>query len=177
MESTSPKQGWFNQASASPLLLIFITLFGLAGGLAYIALQLQALETGETRTKDYSSIQSHLGQIQAELNALDERMDEQHESFLLQLEALHSKYKGSVKLASNTAPLQTDAYEIELKKWRHLGIGQNKHGSYALLHDGQQTVMLNKNQAVKGAWRLADFNSSEAVLLGPNEKRIVLPIQ
>ena len=177
MESTSPKQGWFNQASASPLLLIFITLLGLAGGLAYIALQLQALETGETRTKDYSSIQNHLGQIQAELNALDERMDEQHESFLLQLEALHSKYKGSVKLASNTAPLQTDAYEIELKKWRHLGIGQNKHGSYALLHDGQQTVMLNKNQAVKGAWRLADFNSSEAVLLGPNEKRIVLPIQ
>ena len=80
-------------------------------------------------------------------------------------------------MASNVAPPQSDTHEIELKKWRHLGIGQNKHGSYALLHDGQQTIMLNKNQAVKGAWRLADFNSSEAVLLGPNEKRIVLLIQ
>lgn len=177
MESISPKQGWVNQASASPLLLIFITLLGLAGGLAYIAHQLQELEAGETRIKNYSSIQNKLEQIQAELHELDERMDEQHESFLLQLEALHSKYKGSVKLASNVAPPQFDTHEIELKKWRHLGMGQNKHGSYALLHDGQQTIMLNKNQAVKGAWRLADFNSSEAVLLGPNEKRIVLLIQ
>ena len=104
MESISPKQGWFNQASASPLLLIFIALLGLAGGLAYIAHQLQGLEAGETRIKNYSSIQNKLEQIQAELHELDERMDEQHESFLLQLEALHSKYKGSVKLASNVAP-------------------------------------------------------------------------
>ena len=177
MESISPKQGWVNQASASPLLLIFIALLGLAGGLAYIAHQLQGLEAGETRIKNYSSIQNKLEQIQAELHELDERMDEQHESLLLQLEALHSKYKGSVKLASNVAPPQFDTHEIELKKWRHLGMGQNKHGSYALLHDGQQTIMLNKNQAIKGAWRLADFNSSEAVLLGPNEKRIVLLIQ
>ena len=60
MESISPKQGWFNQASASPLLLIFIALLGLAGGLAYIAHQLQGLEAGETRIKNYSSIQNKL---------------------------------------------------------------------------------------------------------------------
>ena len=77
MESTSPKQR-FNQASSSPLLLIFITLLGLAGGLAYIAHQLQGLEAGETPIKNYSSIQNKLEQIQAELHDLDERMDEQH---------------------------------------------------------------------------------------------------
>ena len=83
MESTSPKQR-FNQASSSPLLLIFISLFGLAGGLVYIAHQLQGLEAGETRIKNYSSIQNKLEQIQAELHELDERIDDQHESFLLQ---------------------------------------------------------------------------------------------
>ena len=126
-------------------MLICISLLGLAGGLAYIAHQLQGLEAGETRIKKYSFIQNQLEQIQAELNELDERIDDQHESFLLHLEALHSKYRGSVKLASNVAPPQSDTHEIELKKWRHLGIGQNKHGSYALLHDGQQTIMPNKN--------------------------------
>ena len=85
MESISPKQGWVNQASASPLLLIFIALLGLAGGLAYIAHQLQGLEAGETRIKNYSSIQNKLEQIQAELHELDERMDEQHEFFYYSL--------------------------------------------------------------------------------------------
>jgi hypothetical protein len=58
MESTSPKQS-FNQASSSPLLLIFISLLGLAGGLAYIAHQFQGLEAGETRIKKYSFIQTN----------------------------------------------------------------------------------------------------------------------
>jgi hypothetical protein len=37
--------------------------------------------------------------------------------------------------------------------------------------------MLSKNQITKGSWRLAEFNSAEAILVGPNEKRIVLRIQ
>ena len=65
-------------------MLICISLLGLAGGLAYIAHQLQGLEAGETRIKKYSFIQNQLEQIQAELNELDERIDDQHESFLLQ---------------------------------------------------------------------------------------------
>jgi hypothetical protein len=37
--------------------------------------------------------------------------------------------------------------------------------------------MLSKNPIAKGSWRLAEFNSVEAILVGPNEKRIVLRIQ
>jgi hypothetical protein len=37
--------------------------------------------------------------------------------------------------------------------------------------------MIGKNQFVKNQWRLSEFNALEAVIVGPNEKRIVLYLQ
>jgi len=90
---------------------------------------------------------------------------------------MQSKYQSLARSAHISAPSKPDPTEAELKKWRHLGVGQNKNGAYALLHDGQQALMLSKNQIAKGSWRLAEFNLAEAILVGPDEKRIVLRIQ
>ena len=177
MESNPLKEKWGNQAAPTPILMIFIILLVLAGGLTYIALQIQGLDSGENRTSDLATIQKRLGQIQDELHELDERLEEQFESVFIQLVEMQSKYQSLARSAHISAPSKPDPTEAELKKWRHLGVGQNKNGAYALLHDGQQALMLSKNQITKGSWRLAEFNSAEAILVGPNEKRIVLRIQ
>lgn len=177
MESNPLKEKWSNQAAPTPILMIFIFLLALAGGLTYIAIQIQELDSREMRTSDLATIQKQLGQIQDELHELDERLEEQFESVFIQLVEMQSKYQSLARSAHISAPSKPDPTEAELKKWRHLGVGQNKNGAYALLHDGQQALMLSKNQIAKGSWRLAEFNSAEAILVGPNEKRIVLRIQ
>ena len=177
MESNPLKEKWSNQAAPTPILMIFIVLLALAGGLTYIAIQIQELDSREMRTSDLATVQKQLGQIQDELHELDERLAEQFESIFSQLNEMQSKYQSLARSAHISAPSKPDPTEAELKKWRHLGVGQNKHGTYALLHDGQQALMLSKNQIAKGSWRLAEFNSAEAILVGPNEKRIVLRIQ
>jgi uncharacterized membrane-anchored protein YhcB (DUF1043 family) len=177
MESNPLKEKWSNQAAPTPILMIFIFLLALAGGLTYIAIQIQELDSREMRTSDLATVQKQLGQIQDELHELDERLEEQFESVFIQLDELQSKYQSLARSAHISAPSKPDPTEAELKKWRHLGVGQNKNGAYALLHDGQQALMLSKNQIAKGSWRLAEFNSAEAILVGPNEKRIVLRIQ
>jgi len=177
MESNPLKEKWSNQAAPTPILMIFIFLLALAGGLTYIAIQIQELDSREMRTSDLATIQKQLGQIQDELHELDERLEEQFESIFIQLDEMQSKHQSLARSAHISAPSKPDPTEAELKKWRHLGVGQNKNGAYALLHDGQQALMLSKNQIAKGSWRLAEFNSAEAILVGPNEKRIVLRIQ
>ena len=177
MESNPLKEKWSNQAAPTPILMIFIFLLALAGGLTSIAIQIQELDSREMRTGDLATVQKQLGQIQDELHELDERLEEQFESIFIQLNEMQSKYQSLARSAHISAPSKPDPTEAELKKWRHLGVGQNKHGAYALLHDGQQALMLSKNQIAKGSWRLAEFNSAEAILVGPNEKRIVLRIQ
>ena len=177
MESNPLKEKWSNQAAPTPILMIFIVLLVLAGGLTYIAIQIQELDSREMRTSDLATVQKQLGQIQDELHELDERLEEQFESVFIQLVEMQSKYQSLARSAHISAPSKPDRTEAELKKWRHLGVGQNKNGAYALLHDGQQALMLSKNQITKGSWRLAEFNSAEAILVGPNEKRIVLRIQ
>jgi hypothetical protein len=177
MESNPLKEKWSNQAAPTPILMIFIFLLALAGGLTSIAIQIQELDSREMRTGDLATVQKQLGQIQDELHELDERLEEQFESVFIQLVEMQSKYQSLARSAHISAPSKPDPTEAELKKWRHLGVGQNKHGAYALLHDGQQALMLSKNQIAKGSWRLAEFNSAEAILVGPNEKRIVLRIQ
>ena len=177
MESNPLKEKWSNQAAPTPILMIFIFLLALAGGLTYIAIQIQELDSREMRTSDLATVQKQLGQIQDELHELDERLEEQFESVFIQLVEMQSKYQSLARSAHISAPSKPDPTEAELKKWRHLGVGQNKNGAYALLHDGQQALMLSKNQITKGSWRLAEFNSAEAILVGPNEKRIVLRIQ
>jgi len=177
MESNPLKEKWANQAAPTPILMIFIFLLALAGGLTYIAIQIQELDSREMRTSDLATVQKQLGQIQDELHELDERLEEQFESVFIQLVEMQSKYQSLARSAHISAPSKPDPTEAELKKWRHLGVGQNKNGAYALLHDGQQALMLSKNQIAKGSWRLAEFNSAEAILVGPNEKRIVLRIQ
>ena len=177
MESNPLKEKWSNQAAPTPILMIFIFLLALAGGLTYIAIQIQELDSREMRTSDLATVQKQLGQIQDELHELDERLEEQFESIFIPLNEMQSKYQSLARSAHISAPSKPDPTEAELKKWRHLGVGQNKNGAYALLHDGQQALMLSKNQIAKGSWRLAEFNSAEAILVGPNEKRIVLRIQ
>jgi len=177
MESNPLKEKWSNQAAPTPILMIFIFLLALAGGLTYIAIQIQELDSRGMRTSDLATVQKQLGQIQDELHELDERLEEQFESIFIQLNEMQSKYQSLARSAHISAPSKPDPTEAELKKWRHLGVGQNKNGAYALLHDGQQALMLSKNQIAKGSWRLAEFNLAEAILVGPNEKRIVLRIQ
>jgi hypothetical protein len=160
-----------------PLALFIMAFLLLMAGHIYMAIQLRGLELRTDRSQEISALQKHLQQIKGELHQFDELLIDQHEELLNKLEKAQSKTFPKVKSHQISVSQNPGPEELELKKWRHLGVGQNKHGGYALLHDGQETRMIEKNQFVKNQWRLSEFNSLEAVIVGPNEKRIVLSLQ
>ncbi len=178
METTPLKEKWSNHSPLTPSSALFITGFLiLIIGHIYIAIQIHGLDLGADQSHEIPALQKHIKQIEAELHQLDDLLTDQHEELLSKLEETRSKNYPNVKTHSTSVNQKPDPDELELKKWSHLGVGHNKHGGYALLHDGQETRMIGKNQFVKNQWRLSEFNSAEAILVGPNEKRIVLSLQ
>lgn len=160
-----------------PVASFIIVFLLLLAGQIYIAMQIRELDLSANQSQEISALQKHLQQIRAELHQFDELLTDQHDEILSKLDKTQSNNYPKAKSHQTSASLKPDPDELELKKWRLLGAGENKHGGYALLHDGQETLMIGKNQFVKNQWRLSEFNALEAVIVGPNEKRIVLYLQ
>lgn len=178
MDTTPLKEKWSHHLppTLSPAALVTGFLILMAGHV-YIAIQISELNLGTDRSHEIAALQKQVKQIGAELHQVDELLTDQHEELMSKLEETRSKNYPKAKSEQISSSQKSDPDELALKKWRHLGVGQNKYGGYAILHDGQETQMIGKNQFVKNQWRLSEFNSVEAVLVGPNQKQIVLSLQ
>lgn len=177
MESNPLNAKLINQSSLPPIAFFVLGFIVLAGGIAYIAIQVDGKTLDQNRSTEVIALQKNIQQLQGELHDLDELLTEQHEELLIKLEEAQSKNHSKAKLLKTPAFEKLDLDEMELKKWRHLGVGKNNDGGHALLHDGQKTLMISKNQLLRGQWRLSEFNSLEAILVGPNGKRMTLSTQ
>ncbi len=166
-----------NMNISSLIIFFALGLIGVFITTLYLAIQIHCLPDTHSFGSDVNELKKELKGIQAQINEMDELIQEQHIEMMDQVEEI--KLKKQFKVATPHTPhlSKIDRDEIELKKWRHLGIGKNREGEYVLLHDGEQSVMFSKNQFIKPTWRILDFNNKQTVLLGPENKRINLVSQ
>jgi hypothetical protein len=152
-------------------LIGFISLITI---LTYVAIQIDDIKAIPPNNPDIALLKRELKELRVQLNELNGLIEDQHEDILLGLEEAQTKKVYGKIDHQGVRPIKNDPEEIELKKWRHLGIGKNKAGAYVMLHDGHQSILFTKNQSVKPSWRVADFDPHQTILLGPGDKRLVL---
>ena len=163
-----------NMNISSLIIFFALGLIGVFLTTLYLAIQIYHIRDVHSSGIDVKELKKELKSVQSQINEMDELIQDQHIEMMDQLEEL--KIKKQFKVATPHAPhlSKIDPDEIELKKWRHLGIGRNREGEYVLLHDGEQSLMFSKNQFIKPTWRILDFNNKQTVLLGPENKQINL---
>lgn len=108
-----------------------------------------------------------------QISGLHDLSEEEHNLLLEVLEEIQKRRQITVT-HQNQRLVNPDPDEIDLKKWRHLGVGKNKDGAYVMLHDGQQTRLFVKNALAKPTWQITHFDNNQTTLQGPAGKQVVL---
>ncbi len=65
-------------------------------------------------------------------------------------------------------------HEIELRRWRYLGITRMGTAEHAFFHTGKSTTMVRKEHLALGEWRLTQAEKEMATLTHPKGKSITL---
>lgn len=154
------------------LLLVALSFLVVLIGLVYLIIQIQ--EPGE-RGQDGSNqvvVQRELMAIQSQIDDLHGQADENLEQLMEFLEEIQAKRHIPIKETKRS--VITDPDEVDLKKWRYVGVGKNKDGAFVMLHDGQQSRLFVKHAFAKPSWQITHFDHSQVTLQGPGGKQVVL---
>lgn len=140
--------------------------------LAYVITQVQEIAQRSHDGSNQISMKRELTVIQGQIDALYEQADENFSQMMELLEA--AQKSRSIPTKEIKRPASPDPDEVDLKKWRHLGVGKNKGGSFVMLHDGQQSRVFTHDEFAKPAWKITHFDHSQAILQGPGGKQVVI---
>ncbi len=105
--------------------------------LAYLITQIQEIAQRSHDGSNQASMKRELTVIQGQIDDLYEQTEENFSQMMELLEAAQKSRSIPTKEIKRLASPDPD--EVDLKKWRHLGVGKNKGGSFVMLHDGQQS--------------------------------------
>ncbi len=154
--------------------LLFLGLILLAGlvALIYLITQIQELAQSHHDGSNQVSVKRELMAIQSQIDDLYGQADENFEFMMESLEETQKRRHIPTKETKRAQAPDHD--EIDLKKWRHMGVGKNKGGSFVMLHDGQQSRLFVIHAFVKPAWQITHFDHSQTTIQGPGEKQVVL---
>ncbi len=160
-------------ASLHPGMLIAgISFIAILVTLVYLTIQVQELAEPGQGEANQTAMKRELLTIQSQIDELHSQADENLEQMMEFLEKIQAKRHISVKETKRSAIPDPD--EVDLKKWRHLGIGKNKDGAFVMLHDGQQSRLFAKHAFAKPSWQITHFDQSQVTLQGPGGKQVVL---
>ncbi len=160
-------------ASLHPgMLIVGIGFIAVLLTLVYLTIQIQALAERYQDGSNQAVVRRELLALQAQIDDLHGQADENLEQIMEFLEETQAKRHSLTKETKRSAIPDTD--EVDLKKWRHLGIGRNKDGAFVMLHDGQQSRLFVKHAFAKPSWQITHFDQSQATLQGPGGKQVVL---
>jgi len=160
-------------ASLHPgMLIIPLGFIAILLTLAYLIFQIQGLAQSNHDGSNQTSMKRELIAIQNQIDNLHGQTDENLEQMMEFLEETQAKRHLPAKETKRSAVLDPD--EVDLKKWRHIGVGKNKDGAFVMLHDGQQSRLFAKHAFVKPAWQITYFDHSQATLQGPGGRQVVL---
>jgi hypothetical protein len=87
--------------------------------------------------------------------------------------SIHS-LKENKLIKKPTAKPKPLLYELELGRWRYLGLSQIGHTQSAFFHHARGQVMLEKGVLVLGDWRLSHMDKEAATLTHPHGKSLIL---
>jgi hypothetical protein len=160
-------------ASLNPgILIIALSFIAILATLAYLILEIQGLIERPQDGSNQTVVKRELMAIQSKIDDLHGQVDEDLGEIMDFLEEAQVKRHIPAKETKRSAVPDPD--EVDLKKWRHMGIGKNKDGAFVMLHDGQQSRLFAKHAFVKPAWQITQFDHSQASLQGPGGKQVVL---
>lgn len=164
----------FKLAALSPsLLVIILGLIAVLSAILILIMQVQSLNESIAYGSEQAKPNQAVTNLQVSIQELRDQSEEQYEDLMELLNKL-----GQRPLTSPQPKIQkkiaTDPDETDLKKWRHMGIGSNQAGSYAIVYDGQQTRFFSKNTFVKPQWQMIHFDSQQIILQGPEGKQLII---
>jgi hypothetical protein len=163
----------FSLASLHPgVLIVGIGFVAIFLNLVYLTIQIHELAERGQDGSNQVMMKRELMAIQSQIDDLHGQADENLEQMMEFLEEAQAKRHIPAKETKRSATPDPD--EVDLKKWRHLGVGKNKDGAFVMLHDGQQSRLFAKHAFVKTAWQIIYFDNSQATLQGPGGKQVVL---
>lgn len=94
--------------------------------------------------------------IQSQIDKLHSQANENLEQIMEFLEETQAKRHITVKKVKRSVVPDPD--EVNLKKWRHLGVGENKDGAFVMLHDSRQSRLFVKHGFAKPSWQIKHFD-------------------
>ena len=159
---------------SSPVIIFAIVLIGVFLITLYLTLQIHQLAGAHTPEISGNELKQELKKVQSHINELDELIQDYQIEIMDQFEEIKIKKQVKVDSRGSSHLSKISPDEIELKKWRHLGVGKNREGDYVMLHDGEKNSLFSKNQFVKASWQILDFNDKRTILQGPGHKQIEL---
>ncbi len=160
-------------ASPNPgTLIIAFSFIAILATLVYLIFEIQGLTERPQDGSDQALVKRELMAIQSQIDDLHGQVDENLEQIMDFLEETQVKRHIPAKETKRSAVPDPD--EVDLKKWRHMGVGKNKDGAFVMLHDGQQSRLFVKHAFAKPSWQITHFDHSQAILQGPGGKQVVL---
>ena len=160
-------------ASLHPgMLIVGVSFVAILFTLVYLTIQIQELTERNQDGSNQAVVKRELMAIQGQIADLHGQGDEHLEQIMEFLEETQAKRHIPVKETKRSVIPDPD--EVDLKKWRHLGIGKNKDGAFVMLHDGQQSRLFAKHGFAKPSWQITHFDRSQVTLQGPGGKQVVL---
>ena len=160
-------------ASLHPgMLIVGIGFIAILLTLIYLTIQIQELAERGQDGSNQAVAKRELMAIQSQIDDLHGQADENLEQLMEFLEEIQAKrHIPHKEMKRSVVP---DPDEVDLKKWRYVGVGKNKDGAFVMLHDGQQSRLFVKHAFVKPSWQITHFDHSQATLQGPGGKQVVL---
>jgi hypothetical protein len=153
-------------------LVLALGFIGVLLALAYLITQVQEIAQRSHDGSNQASMKRELTLIQGQIDDLYGQADENFSQMMELIEVTQKSRSIPTKEIKRLASPDPD--EVDLKKWRHLGVGKNKGGSFVMLHDGQQSRVFTHDEFAKPAWKITHFDHSQAILQGPGGKQVVI---
>lgn len=154
------------------MLIVGIGFVAILFTLVYLTIQIHELVERVQDGSNQALMKRGLMGIQSQIDDLHGQADENLEQIMEFLEGTQVKRHIPIKETKRSAIPDPD--EVDLKKWRYVGVGKNKDGAFVMLHDGQQSRLYAKHAFAKPAWQITYFDRTQATLQGPGGKQVVL---
>jgi hypothetical protein len=165
--------GVFNQLqklggfAAFGVLLIAI---GTALLITYESLKTGSEALNQESFKQMTELKKELALLRSEL---EKEQDDLYEVIELLEVSIHS-LKENRPITRLIAKPQALPHELELRRWRYLGVSQMGGSQQAFFHNGKNNVVFQKGGLVLGDWRLTQLEKDFATLTHAQGKAINL---
>ena len=165
--------GAFNQLQKLGGFAVFGVLLiaiGIALLMTYESLKTGSEALNQESYKQMTELKKELALLRSEL---EKEQDDLYEAIELLEVSVHS-VKENRSITRLIAKPQALPHELELRRWRYLGVSQMGGSQQAFFHNGKNNVVFQKGDLVLGDWRLTQLEKDFATLTHAQGKALNL---